>query len=477
MILYLDIETKSNIDLAKSGVYAYTEDNNFEILLMAYAFEDEEVKIIELANGEPLPSRVKAAILDNNITKSAFNANFERICLSKYLNTYLPPKAFSCTQGLALSLGLPTSLDSVAKALNLDIQKDTEGKSLIKYFNNNKPSSHLEKWNKFKDYCKTDCIVERTIRKKLEKYKIPDYEKEVYLIDQVINDRGVRVDTSFVNKAIELNLYNEKILKEKLQTTTNIKNIKSSIQVKNYLKENFDIEVESVNKENINILIQNSQNQDLIEFLNLRQSINKTSIKKYQAMNRTITKDNTIKGLFQYYGANKTGRWSGRLVQVQNLPQTNLEKLDLLRGVIKELPTEKAYSIINKLNENTQEVLSKLIRTAFISQGNKKLIISDFSAIEARLLSYLAREKWRIEVFNTHGKIYEASAAKMFNTDINLITKDSPLRQKGKIAELALGYQGGVNALKTMGAGSLEIEEDDLLLLVKHFRNNNPNIV
>lgn len=477
MILSIDIETKSNIDLSKSGVYTYCEDESFEILMIAYAFDDEEVEVVELVNGNSLPSRVKKALLDKTVIKYAFNANFERICLSKYLNTYLHPESFRCTQALALRLGLAYSLDSVAKILELEVQKDKEGKSLIKYFNTHKPEDNPGKWEKFKNYCKLDCIVERNIRKKLENYKATTFEENIYTLDQVINDRGVTIDNTLINNAIKLNSYNEEILISKLKRDTNIENIKSSNQVKNYLKENFNIQVDSLSKEKVKEIISTTNDTKLIEFLKLRQSLNKTSIKKYQAMKRTVTKDNTIKGLFQYYGANKTGRWSGRLVQVQNLPQTKLENLDLARNILKEKEDIECYDILDLLYDNPKEVLSSLIRTAFIARENSILIISDFSAIEARVLATMAKEKWRIDVFNTHGKIYEASAAKMFNVDIKTITKDSPLRQKGKIAELALGYQGGVNALKVMGADKMGLKENELLQLVRNFRNTNCNIV
>ena len=477
MILSIDIETKSNVDLAKSGVYKYCEDESFEILMIAYAFDEEEVEVIELVNNQQLPSRIKEALLNDNIIKYAFNANFERVCLSKYLNTYLSPKSFRCTQALSLRLGLTSSLDSVAKILDLEVQKDSEGKSLIKYFATHNKEDDIIKWEKFKNYCKMDCIVEREIRKKLEKYNTTTFEEDIYTLDQIINDRGVRVDSTFIDKAISLNTYNEEILTKKLKTSTNIENIKSTTQVKNYLLKNFNLKLDSLSKESINKVITSTSDKSLIEFLNLRQSLNKTSIKKYISMNRSLTKDNTIKGLFQYYGANKTGRWSGRLVQVQNLPSTKLDNLDLARSILKEKPTKDCYEILSILYSNLQEVLSSLIRTAFIPKDNHKFIISDFSAIEARVLASISKEKWRLEVFNTHGKIYEASASKMFNVDIDKITKESELRQKGKIAELALGYQGGVNALKLMGGESMGLTQEEMMQIVRNFRNSNSNIV
>ncbi len=477
MIMSIDIETKSSVDLAKCGVYAYAQDKNFEILLLAYAFDDEEVSVIDLANDKLIPSRVKEAILNPNIIKYAFNANFERVCLSKYFNTKLNPESFRCSQAMALRLGLSHSLQNVSEILDLDVKKDKEGKALIKYFNSHSPNDDLLKWESFKNYCKTDCIVERHIRNKLDKYETTDFEKQIYILDQKINDRGVTIDTNLIDKAINLNLHNEKILKEKLKNLTNIDNIKSPAQVKKYLKDKHNIEVNSLSKENVEKLIQSTTNQQLKEILTLRQSLNKTSIKKYEAMKRTITNDKTIKGLFQYYGANKTGRWSGRLVQVQNLPQTNLSNIDLPRNILKQYTTEDAHELLEILYDNTGHILSNLIRTAFIPKENKKLIISDFSAIEARVLAYIANEKWRINVFNSHGKIYEASAAKMFKVDINKITKDSPLRQKGKIAELALGYQGSVNALISMGGDKMGLSNVEMENLVKNFRSSNTNIV
>ncbi len=476
MILSLDIETKSKVDLAKCGVYNYIEDEDFEILLLAYAFDDEEVEVIELCNNQSLPSRVKQALLDTNIIKYAFNANFERVCLSKYLNTNLSIESFRCTQSMSLRLGLASSLDKVANILNLDIQKNKEGKELIKYFNKHNKEDNLDKWERFKDYCKTDCIVERKVRKILENYKSTEIEEKVYTLDQIINDRGVSIDEKLIDKAIKLNNYNVEILSNKLKKLTNIDNLKSTVQFKRYLQEEHNITVDSLCKENVEKLI-STTNNNLKEILTLRQSLNKTSIKKYEAMKRTISKDNTIKGLFKYYGGSKTGRFSARLVQVQNLPQTNIQTIDLPRNILKSNDTHYSYELLNILYDDIQILLSNLIRTAFIPKKNKKLIISDFSAIEARILAYISNEKWRIDVFNTHGKIYEASAAKMFKVDISDVTKESNLRQKGKIAELALGYQGGVNALLKMGGESMNLSKAEMEHIVKNYRSSNKNIV
>lgn len=477
MILAIDIETRSRVDLTKCGVYAYTESKDFEILLIAYAFDDEEVSVIDIKCGDEIPSRVRDAILNPQITKSAFNANFERICLSKYLNTYLKPESFECSQVKALSLGLMAGLDNVAKVLNLDIRKDKEGKSLIKYFQVNNPEDDLEKYNSFKNYCKLDCEIERQIRKKLDKYKINDKEKSLYHIDQRINDRGILVDKNLIHSAININNYYEDILKQKLKKRTHIENIKSVAQVKKYLNDNFNIKVDSLNKESIAKIIETTTDENLKEILTLRQDLNKTSVKKYEAMENTKCSDNRIRGLFQFYGANKTGRWSGRLVQVQNLPQNKIE-IDLPRSVLKDYENYKeAFELLNILYDNPKSVLSQLIRTTFIPKKNHKFIISDFSAIEARIIAYLSKEKWRNEVFNTHGKIYEASASKMFKVPIETITKESELRQKGKIAELALGYQGGKNALLKMGAESMGLDDNEIMDIVKAFRSSNLGIV
>lgn len=480
MILSIDIETRSNIDLTKCGVYKYCEDKSFEILLIAYAFDDEEVSIIDMKKTKEIPSRVKEAILNPKITKTAFNANFERICLSKHLNIYLSPQSFECTQAKALRLGLVPGLDKLGQILNLETKKDKEGKSLIKYFQNHEPQEDLKKWESFKNYCKTDVIVERNIRRKLKKYKTTEFEKQIYNLDQKINDTGIKVEKSLIESAIKLDLHYENELKEKIKNLTNIQNIKSPIQVKKYLQQEFNLQVDSLSKENVSKIIKNTTNENLKEILGLRQELNKTSIKKYEAMKRTACSDNRIKGLFRYYGANKTGRWAGRLVQVQNLPQNkidlNLPREILIKSHIKNTHQEN-INLLEMLYESPKNILSQLIRTAFIPDENKKFIISDFSAIEARIIAYISKEKWRNEVFNTHGKIYEASAAKMFKVPIETITKESELRQKGKIAELALGYQGGKNALLKMGEESMGLCDEEISNLVKAFRSSNANIV
>ena len=502
--LSIDIETYSSIDLTKSGVYKYIQ-NDFEILLIAYAYDDEEIKIIDLKNNEKIPEKLKEDILDENIIKTAFNANFERVCLSKYFNTYLSPKMFRCTQVHALYLGLPHGLENVAKSLRLKEQKLEEGKSLIRFFNkrenldlltsnneNIKKGEVLKKYEEFKKYCINDVKVERSIRKILEKVKLPESEQKLWQLDQEINDRGVLVDSKLLNNAIYYDNYFKNILIEKLKTITNINNPKSNNQMKDYLN-SLGLNVNSLSKESVESLLnsdevkKNPHYEKIKEVLHLRKMLNKTSTKKYESMKRCMCDDERIRGLFQFYGANRTGRWAGRLVQVQNLPQNKINNLEQVRekirnDIIKDFPSRKKEFNKNlNLNlykdENLSSLLSQLIRTTFIPKKNHRFIIADFSAIEARIIAYLSNEKWRIDVFNTHGKIYEASASKMFKVDINEITKESELRQKGKIAELALGYQGGVGALVSMGAYNMNLCESELIEIVKAFRSSNPNIV
>ncbi|GAA0864779.1 DNA polymerase [Paraclostridium tenue] len=492
----IDIETYSKIDLTKSGVYKYIEED-FEILLIAYAYNDEEVQIIDLKNGEKIPPQFKKDLFDENIIKTAFNANFERVCLSKYFNKNLSSKMFRCTQVHALYLGLPHGLDNVAKTLRLKEQKLEEGKNLIRFFMkkdnldliNSKENSKeklevLKKYEEFKKYCINDVVVERSIRKVLEKIKIPEIENKLWQLDQEINNRGVLVDKNLLeNACIYDNEFKEALIK-KLKNITKVENPNSNNQIKLYLK-SLGLEVISLNKESVEKLLKseevlnNPKFEEIKEVLNLRSKLNKTSTKKYEAMKRCVCSDGRIRGLFQFYGANRTGRWAGRLVQVQNLPQNKLSNLEEVRSIISnnyksELPSRYKY---NKYNEDISNILSQLIRTTFIPKKNHRFIIADFSAIEARIIAYLSNEKWRLDVFNTHGKIYEASASKMFNVDINKITKESELRQKGKIAELALGYQGGVGALVSMGAYNMNLCEEDLIEIVKAFRNSNINIV
>jgi DNA polymerase bacteriophage-type len=484
-VLSIDIETYSTVKLTQSGVYRYVEDSKFEILLFAYAIDDEPVQIIDLSNGEDIPFEVKSALFSVNVIKSAYNANFERTCLSKYLNINMPPDQWRCTAVQALMLGLPGNLDGVGKVLIPDVQKDTAGKNLIRYFSvpckptktngnreRNLPHHDKEKWERFKAYCIKDVEVERAIRRKLDRYKIPDFEQKLWQLDQLINDRGIHLDTDLVAHAIACNNRYQKKLFEEARRLTRLENPNSISQLKNWLEEN-GIEVKSLSKDEIPELIRNANNQNVKRVLNMRMEMSKTSIKKYQAMERTLCKDGRVRGLLQFYGANRTGRWAGRLVQVQNLPRNNLGDLDIARALLKI----GQYETLEFLFDNLPDVLSQLVRTAFIPSKGSTFLVSDFSAIEARVIAWLAGERWRLDVFKSHGKIYEASAAQMFNVPVDSITKSNPLRQKGKIAELALGYQGGKGALIQMGALQMGLSEEELPELVNTWRKANPNII
>ncbi|MDF2902398.1 MAG: polL [Bacillus sp. (in: firmicutes)] len=498
--LSIDIETYSSVDLIKSGVYAYAEAPDFEILLFAYAWDDEPVQIVDLYKDE-LPKEVFQALYDPNVIKTAFNANFERTCIARqiYINESviginevepedftLPAEQWRCTAVHALTLGLPGNLAGVANSLNLDVQKDAAGKNLIKYFSvpckptkvnggrtRNFPEHDVEKWEQFKAYCIQDVEVERAIKKKIMKFEPSKFEQKLWALDQRINDRGVQLDPELVQHAIACdNQYQEKLLLE-ASRLTGLENPNSVAQLKAWLEEQGLEDVDSLTKESIPILISKANSEIVKRVLRLRQEMAKTSVKKYQAMERALCKDERVRGLLQFYGANRTGRWAGRLVQVQNLPQNKLIDLDVARQLLKS----GEYEMLEMLFEKVPFVLSQLIRTAFIPSPGHRLIVSDFSAIEARVIAWFAGEKWRIDVFNTHGKIYEASAAQMFNVPVESITKGDPLRQKGKVAELALGYQGGPGALIQMGALDMGLEEEELPGLVRAWRNANPSIV
>ncbi len=487
-VMSIDIETYSSVDLIKSGVYVYTEAEDFEILLFGYAFDDEDIQVIDLACGEKLPDDVLKALADPNIIKTAFNANFERTCLARYFKCDMPAEQWYCTHVHALILGLPSNLEDVAKSLKLKVQKDPAGKALIRFFTKpinqnedqqsllnrrrNLPQDNPEKWQQFINYCRQDVEVEREIRKKLQRYPIPEKEHKLWILDQKINDTGVRVNSRLVQNAINCNNQYYSRLEKEASELTGLDNPNSVAQLKEWLSEE-GLEVESLSKETVSVLIKQTESDTVSRVLELRKEMAKTSVKKYEAMERTRCKDNRIRGLFQFYGANRTGRWAGRLVQVHNLPQNKIPDLELARRLL--LAGE--YEIIELVFESVPAILSQLIRTAFIPTEGCRFIVSDFSAIEARIISWLAGEKWRLDVFNSHGKIYEASAAQMFKVPIESITKSHPLRQKGKIAELALGYQGGKGALIKMGALKQGLKEEELPELVNTWRNSNPNIV
>lgn len=485
-ILSIDIETYSSVDLAKCGVYRYTQAEDFEILLFGYAFDDEDVRVVDLKMGEKLPNEVYKALTSKDFLKTAFNANFERTCIASYFNIELPPEEWSCTEVMALSLGLPQSLKGAAEFLKLSKQKLSEGKELIRYFTlpcresktkicrvRNLPMDNIDKWNDFKNYCKRDVEVEREVRKKLLGSELKGREQELWCLDQRINDRGIRVDTALINNALNCDEKYQEGLKKEAVSLTGVDNPKSTTQMKKWLLDSFGVEVDSLSKEKVSQLLEDTSNEDMKRVLEIRQEISKSSIKKYESMKRSLCKEERIRGLLQFYGASRTGRWAGRLVQVQNLPQIKIKDIDTARALLQE----GRFEDIEILYESLPEVLSQLIRTAFIPSSGSRIIAADFSAIEARVLAWLSGETWRINVFNTHGKLYEASASKMFNVPLELIDKGHPLRQKGKIAELALGYQGGKGALLSMGAEKMGLKEHELDGIVSAWRNSNPSIV
>jgi len=481
--LAIDIETFSSVDLGKAGVYSYTSAPDFEILLFAYAFDDEDIKVIDIASGESISKEIADALSDENITKVAFNANFERTCLSKYINEKLSSDSWQCTAVQSAMLGLPLSLEGVGQVLGLEQQKMKEGKELIRYFSvpckptisnggrtRNLPNDNPEKWALFKQYCMRDVEVERSIRAKIAKFPISQNEQQLYILDQQINDRGVRVDIELVNKAIECDRLQKEQSFSKAQNLTGLENPNSVLQLKGWLLDN-GVEIESLSKKAVVELAKESDGE-VEMLLNLRLQLAKTSIKKYEAIERAVCPDGRVRGLLQFYGANRTGRWAGRLVQVHNLPQNHLKDLSTARNLLKA----RRFNDLEMLFESVPNVLSELIRTAFIPVKGNRFIIADYSAIEARVIAWLAGEKWRMEVFATHGKIYEASASQMFRVPIEEITKGSILRQKGKIAELALGYGGSIGALMAMGALEMGLTEEELQPLVSSWRGANPNI-
>lgn len=482
-VLSIDIECFSDVDLIKCGVYAYADSPAFEVLLFAYSFDGEETQIIDLAQGEAIPAEVESAIFDDSVTKTAFNANFERTCLSKYFGTRLSPDSWHCSAVQAAMLALPRSLEDVGAVLGLDKQKMKEGKELIRYFcvpckptkanggrTRNLPHHAPEKWELFKTYCKRDVDVEKAIRQKLHNFPITESEMEVYRLDQEINDRGVLVDLALVHQAISCESLHKEIVTKRAYELTGLENPNSVAQIKSWLTGR-GMEIDSLSKKAVADMIQETDGE-VEELLKLRLLMAKTSVKKYEAMERSVCKDGRVHGLLQFYGANRTGRWAGRLVQVQNLPQNHIVDLELARNLVKQ----GRFEDVELFYDSTPNVLSELIRTAFIPKEGSRFIVADFSAIEARVLAWLSGEQWRLDVFASHGKIYEASASAMFHVPIGEITKGSPLRQKGKISELALGYGGSVGALTSMGALDMGLAEEELSPLVSTWRNANPHI-
>jgi DNA polymerase len=486
LTLSIDIETYSSVDLPSCGVYAYASAPDFEILLFGYAIDDGSVKVVDLSQGEEIPESVISDLFNPEVLKTAYNANFERTCLAKYFGKPMPPEQWQCTAVHALTLGLPGYLDGVAKVLKLEQQKDDAGKALIRYFcmpckptkknggrTRNLPEHDPEKWEQFKEYCAQDVEVERDLRYKLSQYPMRKKERKIWELDQKINDSGVLVDMQLVENAIACDeAYQESYFQE-AQKLTGLENPNSVAQLKGYIKETTGETVKSLNKEKVAEMLEETKCETVKRVLELRQKMGKTSIKKYQAMERAVCPDGRVRGLFQFYGANRTGRWAGRLVQVQNLPRNSMPDLDLARQLLKA----REFELLELFYDSVPEVLSQLIRTALIPSPGCRFIVSDFSAIEARVIAWLAGEDWRMKVFRSHGKIYEASASQMFKVPIEKITKGSPLRQKGKIAELALGYGGAAGALKAMGALEKGLKEEELPGLVDTWRTANPAIV
>lgn len=484
----IDIETYSDQNLAKTGVYRYCESENFELLLFAYSVDSEPVKVVDLANGEKIPDEILSALTDDSVTKWAFNAAFERICLSRFLGfptgEYLNPKGWRCSMVWAATMGLPLSLEGVGTVLGLEKQKLTEGKELIKYFcqpcvatktnsgrTRNLPIHAPDKWEMFKKYNIRDVETEMGIQHKLRKFPVPDEVWTEYHIDQEINDRGVGLDMVLVRQAIEMDNRSREELIANLKSITGLENPNSVIQMKRWLSDN-GIKTDSLDKKTVSKLLKSAPKK-LVDVLTLRQQIAKSSVRKYQAMKNAVCADNRARGMFQFYGANRTGRWAGRLIQMQNLPQNHIAELSQARELVKA----GDYDAVQMLYEDVPDTLSQLIRTAFIPKENTHFFVADFSAIEARVIAWLAGEKWRQEVFAKGGDIYCASASQMFKVPVEKHGVNGHLRQKGKIAELALGYGGSVGALKAMGALDMGLSEDELLQLVDAWRQSNPHIV
>ena len=482
-ILSIDIETYSDVDLTKCGVYAYSDSPNFEILLFAYAFDEEPTQITDLACGENLPQRVLVALEDPAITKAAFNAQFERTCISRYLGRKLSPEGWQCTAVQSAMLALPLSLDNVGEVLNIQRKKLKEGADLVRFFSmpckptkanggrtRNRPEDAPEKWERFKTYCIRDVDAEREIRQKLWRFPIPESEMELYRMDQEINDRGILVDQQLVENAVLCDNQYRQMVTARAYELTGLSNPNSPVQIKGWLAEH-GVEAEKLDKKTVKGLLTETDGE-VLEVLKLRLLMAKTSVKKYEAIERSVCSDGRVHGLLQFYGANRTGRWAGRLVQVQNLPQNHIPDLELARNLVKK----QRFEDLDLLYESTPEVLSELIRTAFVPKPGCRFIVADFSAIEARVLAWFAGEQWRLNTFAEGGDIYCASASKMFGVPVVKHGVNGHLRQKGKIAELALGYGGAVGALTSMGALDMGMQEEELQPLVSQWRNSTPHI-
>ena len=501
--LSIDIETYSSVSLQKSGVYRYAESDDFEILLFGYSVDGGEVKVIDLAMGEQIPKDIIASLTDETVVKWAFNAQFERVCLSRYLSDlgisldphydshllsqecarYLNPSSWHCTMIWSATLGLPLSLEGVGAVLGLEKQKLSEGKNLIKYFcvpctptkvnggrTRNLPEHDMDKWMQFKSYNVRDVETEMGIQDKLSRFPVTESVWDEYHLDQEINDRGIGIDMQLVGYAIAFDERSKKQLTLQMKNLTNLENPNSVQQMKGWLADN-GLKTDTLGKKAVADMIKTAPEQ-IADVLSLRSQLAKSSVKKYTTMENAICKDGRARGMFQFYGANRTGRFSGRLIQLQNLPQNHISDLAEARGLVRC----GNYSAMDMLYEDIPDTLSQLIRTAFIPQGNRKFIVADFSAIEARVLAWLAGERWRIQVFAEGKDIYCSSASQMFGVPVEKHGVNGHLRQKGKIAELALGYGGSVGALKAMGALDMGLTEEELQPLVTAWRNSNPCI-
>lgn len=486
--LHIDIETFSGESLADCGVHRYAEHPDFRILLFAYAFDDAPVTVLDLAQGVTLPAPVRRSLTDPNVVKVAHNATFERTCIGRMLGQTLDPKQWECTMVQCARCGLPLSLGDAAKALGLEVQKMTEGKKLIKQFcvphevtagglfearNRMLPSDDPKGWETFKEYCRMDVEVERQLDKALAWLEPTEDERRLYALDQTINDRGVAVDLDLVDNAVRMDTIYKARLNTEAQRITGLSNPNSAAQLKGWIGERTGLELDTLRKEDLPDIRKATDDPDVLRVLQIRAEMAKTSTTKYESMQKTVCSDARVRGLLQFHGT-RTGRWAGRLVQMQNLPQNHISDLDLARQILKDddLDTlELCYG-------NVPDTLSQLIRTAFVAPEGKTFAVCDFSAIEARVLAWLAGEEWVLEVFRGHGKIYEATAAQMYGVPIEEITKTDPRRQKGKIAVLALGYQGGVGALESMAKNyHMSLSKEDMATIVEDWRNANPHIV
>lgn len=481
--LSIDIETYSSVNLQKAGVYKYAESPDFDILLFGYSVDGGAVQVIDLACGEKIPTEIVDALSDESVIKWAFNAQFERVCLSNFLETWLSPDSWHCTLVWSATLGLPLSLEGVGAVLGLEKQKLTEGKNLIKYFcvpcaptktnggrTRNLPQHDMEKWEQFKAYNLRDVETEMSIQKKLTRFPVPDFIWDEYHLDQEINDRGIGLDMTLVEQAIAIDSISRKNLIQQIQNLTDLDNPNSVAQMKRWLSDN-GLEMDTLGKKAVAETLKNAPKR-LADVLSLRQQLAKSSVKKYTAMQTAVCKDSRARGMFQYYGANRTGRFAGRIIQLQNLPQNHMSDLADARALVRS----GNYDALELLYDDIPDTLSQLIRTAFVPQDGRKFIVADFSAIEARVLAWLAGEKWRMQVFADGKDIYCSSASQMFGVPVEKHGINGHLRQKGKIAELALGYGGSVGALKSMGALEMGLTEEELQPLVNAWRNANPMI-